>query len=723
MQRVWYALMLSAMMMIATGCGRDDARTSPSQDMTLPASDADMDAMTPEEEMGDREDLGPEEPQGALVRFDPTDDEDFFALPFPSDARLAANGGEFGFSRWRIPYRKSIVKLWFDAAEELLDGWSPIAGVFVTFDAPIDEATLPSVEESTQTDNGWPSVAMVDIDPDSPTRGELMPLECRFNTFDGNVRVPNQLGCKSPFGIMRRPNTTYALVITDALKDAEGHAVGAPAALRDLLDGEDVEGFGGIIAGAPYAQAAEYVRSLGVEDAIVSMTLVTTGDPAARLRLVSEFYESLPEPDLDRTKPIEVVRTYEEYVVVQAYVDVPIVQNGAFPYNAPPDGKLNVNGEGVVERVDTQSIRVYLTLPTEAMPAKGYPVLMFLHGSGGVAEQLMDRGPVAPNGDPPPPGQGPAKVVAPYGVAGFAADFQFHGMRFDPPDTSGLKLYNLTGNPRATVDNFLVAANEVALHARMLDRITLDPADIEGLAADAIDVSATTDGLIRFDGDSITTMGQSMGSTIGLPAATIDDVTDATILSGSGGVLIEIAVTGTEPIEIATVLKLLLGYDSDEPMDQFDPILHALQHVWDYVDPYTHAPYLVDAPYERIPAKHVLQHSGLTDGYFSPDSRAGLSAALGADLAEPVEEAMALDVMGLVGHGQPVALPVEGNHPSGATAVVAQYPPSVLDGHHVAYQRDDAKAQYACFIKTLTATGTPVLKDPENADVTECVSE
>ena len=54
------------------------------------------------------------------------------------------------------------------------------------------------------------------------------------------------------------------------------------------------------------------------------------------------------------------------------------------------------------------------------------------------------------------------------------------------------------------------------------------------------------------------------------------------------------------------------------------------------------------------------------------------------------------------------------------TAVVVQYPPSVLDGHHVAYQRDDAKAQYACFVYTTGEGRSPVLASVKQASVENC---
>ena len=668
-------------------------------------------------------DMSPVVP-GARVRFDPASEE-FFDTPFPSDTLRDASG-TIRFSSWEKAYRNNTLELWFDAAEELVDGFSINTGFFISFDAPLDEASLPTLEQShavPEPGQPWPSVFLIDVDERSPERGRLFPVTCRVNTFEGRLRVANQIGCVPPWGVVKRPNTTYATVVLDSLLAADGLPVESSEPMRQLLGGADLTSSLGVtIASTPYTEALAYLETLPGFDAesVVSLDLFTTNDPTARLRRVHEFYASLPEPTLSQDRGLSMIKDYGEYFVVEGFYDVPIIQDGELPYSQPPAGKIAFDASGNITRVDTQQIRFYLTLPKTPMGERGYPVLMYLHGSGGVSQQLMERGPYAPDGTRPPAGSGPARVVAPYGIAGFAADFQLHGMRFDPPDTSGLKLYNLFENPRATIDNFLVAANEVVLHARLLEGLVIDPASIRNLPDGALDLGGSTDGMIRFDDSAFVTMGQSMGSTIGLPAATIDTIVDGTILSGSGGSLVEIASTSTQPVNVAALLRTFLAYKAGEPLDQFDPVLHVLQHAWDIVDPLSYSRLLFLEPTPGIPAKHVLQHSGLNDGYFSPEGRAGLSAAMGVELVSPVLEPEALEIMKLVGLDRVIEPPASGNTVSGVTGVVRQYPPSVLDGHHVAYQREDTKAEYACFIKTLANQGTPVLKAAAQATPELC---
>lgn len=700
--------------------------------LTLGISACDEDEPTPSKDMGRqdmmvaKEDMQPDlkedmppEAQGPVLRFD-VGGEDFFDAPFPSDVKLTAEG-KVDFAQWKIAYERKVLPLWFDASKELLEGWSPISGVFVSFDAAIDPSSLPKdAKSSIETSVAWPSVFLMDVDESSPDKGKLLPLECRFTQKAGVLTPGNLLGCMSPMGIVRRIKNRYAFVITKNLKDAQGQSVQAPEQLLKLMGGEDLKAGERTFAAAPTAQAKEVILKAGLsEDDLVAINVFTTGDPKSRLRKVNEFYRALPEPTLDRSKGIKLIETYDDFVVLEAYYTVPIVQEGDFPYSAPPAGKLKLNAGGEVEQVGEQSIRVFITVPRGPMPDAGYPLLVYMHGSGGVARELIDRGPQPDTMTPAPAGTGPGGVVAKFGVAGFAADFQFHGMRFDPPDTSGLKLYNLIDNPRATVDNFIVAANEVTLHARLMKGLTLDPKEIEPKSEAMRLLSAGADGLIRFDADRFAAMGQSMGSTIGLPALTIDREIDAGIFSGSGGILIEIAVTSMKPVNVGGALRLLLRY-GQQPLDQFDPVLHAVQHVWDYVDPVVHAEHVFLNPHEGVPAKHAIQHSGKLDGYFTPSSRAAFSLALGAPLVEPLVEPEALERMAWGGQGQPVQTPLQANMPSGVTALVVQYEPQVLDGHNVAYQRQDAQDQYGCFIKSLSKDKAPTFKSAEQSTPANC---
>lgn len=660
-----------------------------------------------------------EPPEGTSMRFDPAG-TDFFDVPFPDDVRTDGGNFEAVFSSWPGAEARELTRLWFSTADRLLDGWGLSGAVFAYFSDPIDASTLPEdADASVDFDGEIPSVFLVDVDPDSEHRGEVFPITCQFREAPGSYHPEHQLGCISPFGMVRRPNTTYALVVTDRVLDTEGDPVVPDEPMARLLRGEELSLDDATVDPAGYEAVLDTVETLGAEpDSVTSAVLFTTGDPSERLRTVAQWYRELPTPEFDPDPGLTVVDTYEEFAVVEGRYDVPVIQQGARPYASPPEGRIIFDDQDAPTMVDEQTIRFYLTIPRSAAGDDGYPALLYLHGSGGRAEQLMHRGARPDEDVPPPEGTGPGGVVAEYGIAGFAADFNLHGMRHDPPDTTGLQFYNLLSNPAATVDNFLIGAAEIGLHARLLEAMDVDIDRVDGLR----EVMPEEAGRIHFDAEAFAAMGQSMGSTIGLPGLTVDSTIDAGVFSGAGGLLITVALEATEPIPVGDTLQVVLGYADEEPFDRYDPVLNAIQHVWDLVDPVAHGPFLVDEPHDGIEPTHALQHSGLEDGYFSPESRAGFSTAMGAELVEPVYEPEAFELMRWRGFGDPLELPAGANR-DGTTALVAQYEPRVLDGHHVAFQRDDAKAQYACFVHSLTTGGAPLFRSSSASEADACLEQ
>ncbi|RAL22866.1 hypothetical protein DL240_08210 [Lujinxingia litoralis] len=660
---------------------------------------------------GDALDGGDSQIEGRQMRFD-VDSSAYFDLPFPSDVR-SREGFEGVFTAWPEATRRNILKEWFEAADSRLEGWGLIGGMFAHFDGPLDASTLVGgYEASMEMEGGWPSVFLVDVDASSPEKGRVLPIECEYRPEAGTYHEAHMVGCISPYGVVRRATTRYALIFTDELKDDAGEAIVRSADLVRLLAGEDV----GAVAAAPYVEALEVVEGLGVApDAVRGMAVFTTHDPSVRLRKINDWFNAQPEPQVNEDPGFELVEVFDDYVLLKATYDVPTVQQGSRPYSSAPAGALALDESGELMQVDTQTIRFFVTVPRQAMPEGGFPVLMYMHGSGGRADELYMRGPKPDLETDAPAGSGPAGVVAPYGVAGFAADFNLHGTRYSPPDTTGLMLYNLIGNPGAAVDNFNVAASEVTLHARLLGQMAIDPA----VAPEYLDAGASEDGLIRFNSERISAMGQSMGSTIGLPALTVDRTIAAGIFSGSGGVLIEVALKSVKPVNVGQALRVAIGLRSDEELNRFDPILSAVQNVWDLVDPVAHGRHLIEEPHAGVPAKQALQHSGLDDSYFSPGSRAAFSAAVGAEVVAPLLEEDALEWMRWVGRDQVLELPVVGNR-DGVTAVVTQYEPQVLDGHNVAYQRADAQAQYGCFVARARAGEATELSSVEASSVEAC---
>jgi len=686
---------------LTLACNDDDP--TPTPDMAQPdvGTDSDPDS--------DVEDMTPPVP-GAQVFFDPG--EGPFSLPFPSDLRLKEDG-TYGFRDFAALGSNRIGTLWLDAADDLKTGWGLVSAVYFWFDAPIDPTTLPTEVSSIGLDP-LPSVLLIDVDPDSPTFKERLPIECKFTADEGTYHPANQLACLSPFGVLRRANTRYAAVLTSNLKDADGHSVRATEGFQYLLRGNPTTP-----EAAAYIETQGVLSELGISDEVVAFTVFTTHDPTARHRELYEFYKALPDPVLDSTKPIELMREYDDYIVLKAYYDVPNIQQGPLPYETQPAGNILFDEDGNPDIQYQESIGVLITVPKMPMPEAGFPVLFYMHGSGGKALELLDRGRRDGLEGSAEPDKGPASVIAPYGIAGFAADFALHDTRFpQSPDTTGLKLYNLLGNPRAMVDNFNIAANEVSLHARLMKNLEI-PIDELPLNPDHF-----PDNMVKFDGSAFTSMGHSMGSTIGTPAMTLSNEYAAYIASGAGGLYMEVALETKDPVDLAPLLRQFLRMNRNEDFDRFDIVLNTLQHVFDYADATVHAPHVQAHTHPGVLPKHIYQPVGLQDRYFSPASRASLTTAFEIPLVGDVLEPIAFDYMRWVGRETAMSLPaiaqveVDGSLYTGAAKQFM--PPYEGGGHYITFDLDDAKAIYACFLKTLALRGVPEVRSADQASLENC---
>jgi hypothetical protein len=633
----------------------------------------------------------------------------FWSIPFPSDLRKESDGS-YGLARWPNAAGDDLVKMWLGAADDRLhDGFGVSAGAFAPLTGPIDPASLPA-DPSASLDPGS-SVFFLDIDPASPERGRRFPLEVSFLT-EGDLYSPSNLLAAVPvFGFVRRPTTLYALVLTDRILDRAGVPLGRSRA------------FDAAVSGAASADPAfkEHLRPLVAElerehvslDRVVGAAVFTTLDPNEVYLRIARWTEAQPLPAMT---PWKAADAYPEFQVLTGHYTAPVIQNGVRPYAQPGQGRIvwNDAGEPVIQ--STQQVRLALTIPRGPQPASGWPLAMYLHGSGGDYRQAIDRG-ARPETEPddgpssPPPGTGPAKWLAQRGVATLAFDFPLHGDRSDPPDTTGLMLYNLLGNVDATIDNFRVAAMELLLISRIATSLA-----VSSTLATSLDPGSAPDRVIRFDPARLSAMGQSMGTTLGIPWAGLDPRLKGAVFSGTGGILVEIANTAIEPVMLKGLLEGLLGLTSDmKQISPQHPLLHAMQNLWDLVDPVAKAEYLAASPHDGVPAKDVFMTAGFRDGYFDPIAQAAVAVPLGAPLVGAAVEPTLDATLRLAGRS-PAAYPLAANL-GGRTVGVVQYTAPNNLGHYVVFNQQGARDQYTCFLATVGTAGGAQLRSADAATV------
>jgi len=644
----------------------------------------------------------PYEARSVQALWDPAS-PDFWDLPLPSDLRMQEDG-TWDLEEWPGAGAGGLVDMWLQAADRrLVGGWGVHQGAAVQLTGPIEPTSLPA--DGAATMEASSSVLMIDVDPASAERGRLFPIRPRALIDYTPFTPPYQLMAMPVWGHPRRASTRYALIVTDGVTDTGGAPLGRSLAFHDAWEAD---------SDAPdalvehLAPAREAVVELGVDpSSVVAASVFTTIDPGGQFERLATFAEAQPTPEL--SEAWTAAQRYASYQVLEGRYRVPGIQGGERPYEEDGEGLIVWGDDGAPVVQDHQDVRLRLALPTSPMPADGFPLLIYLHGSGGLATQVLHRGPreEVPDAESPARGTGPAEWLARRGVASLGVDFPLHGDRSDPPDTTGLKLYNLLGNIDGTIDNFDWAAAELMLLSRFVLAQSIDPT-----VADSLDAGGA--GAIVFDPARLTAMGQSMGTTLGVVWAGRDPRLKGAVWSGAGGILAHIAVTAVEPFELRPLLSARLGYADAEELQESHPLLHAFQALWDFVDPVAKASRNVAEPFDGVPAKDVLMTAGVIDGYFSPTSEAAMAAGLGIPRAGVEVEPTLDDVLGLGGI-DPVAYPVAGNL-NGRTAAVVQFEAPHTLGHYVVFNQEGARHQYTCFAATVGTPGGAVILEPGALD-------
>ena len=162
----------------------------------------------------------------------------FWDLPIPSDLRIESDG-TWDLEKWPGDWNAAMVAMWLEAGEESLQGrWGLSSGVFVRASGSLDASTLPSTAAASVSPDS--SVFLIDVDPGSAERGRRFPLEVSFDTEGDRYAPTNLLAALPAPGFVRRPNTQYALVVTDAVQDTQGQPLGRSEAFHKAF--EDIDG-------------------------------------------------------------------------------------------------------------------------------------------------------------------------------------------------------------------------------------------------------------------------------------------------------------------------------------------------------------------------------------------------------------------------------------------------------------------------------------------------
>ena len=582
----------------------------------------------------------------------PGDTTDFYSLPFPNDLRREPDGT---IDLSAFPTNSLIADKYRQAADSL-EGFGLNQAIFARFDGTLDAPVLPDPMGSIAD---GASVYLVNIDPDSPERGERSPIAVRFRAEKTQTLAENHLIARPYPGFGLAEGTTYALVITNRIG-----GVKASATFEALM------GTGGdaktMDARAAYQPLLDWLDEPGGDDRddVVSAAVFTTQRATQIVPALRNGVLAAPAPVASN---ITVSSMTAGFTVFVGQYTAPNFQSGDVPYRDAPTGQIIVSGDtAVAQRMEP--MRFGLTVPAGAVPANGFPIAIYAHGTGGDHLSFVDDGTGA--------------ALAAQGIAVISTDQVLHGPR-NPTGDEQIDFFNVA-NPFAMRDNALQGTADAFAQLRLAQGMSFQD-------------GART---IRFDATKVYFFGHSQGGLTGPGFVAFEPTLSGAVFSGTGGLLYLGLLYKTKPLDVSMLLATFLR---DDPVDEDNPSLAMVQMWVERADGANYAPMFVRRPLGT--PRNIFQTEGFTDTYTPNPSIEAFAVAVGGDL---VQLADTKDITGLTAlRGRSVqAAPISGNV-GGATAALGQYKQrSGSDGHFVVFDIAIAERQAASFLGTLAQTGT-----------------
>lgn len=636
---------------------------------------------------------------------------DFYDHPWPSDLRRNPDG-TVSCNGFYNPHQSIIIQQYVDAAcgtqageggpvtsPGFLTGFSPAAAAYLRFTGDIDPSTLPG--DPTQTTNPASTVQIVDVDPSSPEHGQRKLLQTFWQQADGVYWVHDTLAVQPALGYPLRPNTQYALVVTNGVKAADESTITPSGDLAEVLDLAPVEAR---VQAAHdlYAPAVADLASDGVPaSSIVHLAVFTTNDPTADLFAVADdVHANVPAPTPDPTSWTVQPPTTDYVVYEGTYGPSPNYQAGTAPYSSTGGNFVFVNGKPQMQNTFTQQFCLVVPNATTCpMPATGYPIVLYAHGTGGDFESIITEG--NSFGD----------LMAQHCLASIGINQIFSGNRPGSPGLSDpnyesdedLLFFNLN-NPLAARTNGQQGAVDFVQLARLFTDTKLTvPASI-----------STTQAAIAFDPTKVLFIGHSEGGLDGPLFLAADSQTRGGVFSGSGAMIIVALLEKTSPTPsvsqaVQTILGLTTPAEAAE-LNLFHPVLNFAQSIVDSTDPLHYARFIIQEPRPGFAPKSIYQTEGVNpdgtgDTYAPPQGIEIHSVALGLPRETPGVHTIVEAAWGGLGD---VTIPdggLQGNLADGqASGVLGQFEPAPNDdGHFVAFDVPACHAQVGGFCQNLAA--------------------
>lgn len=646
-------------------------------------------------------------PKGTVTLFDLNADltVSFFDMPMPSDLRVTDTGAP-DYTGFPNPNELSLIEGIRHVAMDR-KGFPTVPVAYFRFTSPMPALDPESVVAADKTS----PFLLIDVDPDSDERGRLFPTVA-LNLEVDNYTPENMIGVAARPGFVLKPSRKYAFVVQRSLNDAEGKKLDVADELEALAAGKTPEGALGSQATTVYQPLWETLDTLGVARTdVAAATVFTTGDVVKSTFEISEavkknFTVQITDLALDPDDGI----THERFCELKGKVVYPQFQTGTPPFDT--EGLILTDDAGVPIKQRDEEAPIAIAIPKMPMPAGGYPMVIYFHGSGGLSDQFIDRGKIYTPDGTPEKGKGPAHELAYHGFASAGSALPVNPERLPgAAETEYLNLNNLA----AMRDTFRQGVIEQRLFLEALRKLKISPDLLTGCTGISLPAGETE---YYFSDKDLFAQGQSMGGMYTNMIGSTEPRIRAVVPTGAGGFWTYF-ITKTSLIpDVASKIGVLL-LQTMVPLTFLHPAMHISQTALEPADPMVYMPRLGRRPLSGHPVRPIYEPVGEGDSYFPTVLYDAIVLAyghpmVGDEVWPTMQPALKLD--GLDGI---LDYPVENNKASELdgtpyTGAVVQYEgDGIYDPHGIYGQLDEVKYQYGCFFSTFLKTGKAKILAPK----------
>ena len=519
--------------------------------------------------------------------------DDFYRMPWPSDARLTAQGHA---DLSDFPSVSPVMDKIKNYIQSSIRGFSLMPVIYIPFQDPIEEQWLPTLEDSTSVES---PVQLIDLDPQQCSR--RIPIELKISQAQDQYVQDHVLQIRNTWGTVLTPGRPHAVIILNTLGD-EQHSIVSPDEFQQAWQGDDHP------ASSSLQPLKDCLPQLGLQAEHIAMaTVFTPQDPRQKLLAL---HQHVTDPEKVTTQAVHSWERSEGWsrrrlnlTTMQGLLPMPIFQQGDTPYETSGGNiLLNEQGQAEIQRWEDVPIAVSFK-EDEAFNDTPRPVLVFIDGTGwrnwthlydNWIYEALDQG---------------------YIVYSFMP--QFHGQRAGFMGSDMLATFNLL-NPAAGGNNFVQQAIEISYFARAIR-----------------EQIHTLTGLPTSNTDRMLYAAQSQGSVCGAIHASISDQFSAYVLNGVSS---SITLTMLYRDDLLNFREVMSGFlqTTPEALDLFHPALQLIQLGSDAVDPNSYAPYWKG--WEGQPwGNHVWMINGKNDQTTRPLGMANLTMVAQAHPLAPLE--------------------------------------------------------------------------------------